>query len=270
MEKGQREYFLRQQLKAIQEELGEGDARAGRGRRAARRGSEELSSPRRRARRPSASSRGSRSCRPPRPSTASSAPTSTGSCCLPWSTRHRRQPRPRPGAGDPRRRPLRPREGQGADRRVPRRREAEERRLGPDPLLRRAARRRQDLARPVDRARRSAASSSASRSAACATRRRSAATGAPTSARCRGRSSARSATPSRRTRSFLIDEIDKMGADYRGDPAERDARGARPRAEQRPSATTTSTSRSTSRRCCSSAPRTSWTRSRGRCSTAWT
>ena len=26
MEKGQREYFLRQQLKAIQEELGEGDA----------------------------------------------------------------------------------------------------------------------------------------------------------------------------------------------------------------------------------------------------
>jgi ATP-dependent Lon protease len=31
---------------------------------------------------------------------------------------------------------------------------------------------------------------------------------------------------------LLIDEIDKMGADYRGDPGERDARGARPRAEQ--------------------------------------
>ena len=30
---------------------------------------------------------------------------------------------------------------------------------------------------------------------------------------------------------FMIDEIDKMGADYRGDPASRDARGARPRAE---------------------------------------
>ena len=36
MEKGQREYFLRQQLKAIQEELGEVDEPAGRGRRAAR------------------------------------------------------------------------------------------------------------------------------------------------------------------------------------------------------------------------------------------
>ena len=30
---------------------------------------------------------------------------------------------------------------------------------------------------------------------------------------------------------FMIDEIDKMGADYRGDPAQRHARGARPRAE---------------------------------------
>ena len=30
---------------------------------------------------------------------------------------------------------------------------------------------------------------------------------------------------------LMIDEIDKMGADFRGDPVERDARGARPRAE---------------------------------------
>ena len=31
---------------------------------------------------------------------------------------------------------------------------------------------------------------------------------------------------------FMIDEIDKMGADFRGDPASGDARGARPRAER--------------------------------------
>ena len=49
--------------------------------------------------------------------------------------------------------------------------------------------------------RRSAASSSASRSAASATRRRSAVTGERTSARCPERSSGRSATPRRRTRS---------------------------------------------------------------------
>ena len=48
---------------------------------------------------------------------------------------------------------------------------------------------------------RSAASSCASRSAACGTRRRSAATGARTSARCPARSSGPSATPARRTRS---------------------------------------------------------------------
>jgi ATP-dependent Lon protease len=50
-------------------------------------------------------------------------------------------------------------------------------------------------------ARRWAASSCASRSAACATKPRSAATGAPTSARCRARSCARCAMPARRTRS---------------------------------------------------------------------
>ena len=53
-------------------------------------------------------------------------------------------------------------------------------------------------------------------------------------------------------------------------PRERDARGARPRAELAPSATTTSTCRSTSRRCSSSARRTSSRRSPARCSTGWT
>ena len=72
---------------------------------------------------------------------------------LPWDALDRGQPRPRPRARGARRRPLRPREGEGPDHRAPRRREAAQRGLRPDPLLRRAARRRQDLARPVDRAR---------------------------------------------------------------------------------------------------------------------
>ena len=131
----------------------------------------------------------------------------------------RGQPRPRARARGARRRPLRHREGQGPHPRVPRRAQAQAGRARLDPLLRRPARRRQDVARPVDRARARAASSSASASAACATRPRSAATAAPTSARCPGTiiralRDAGSANPL-----FMIDEIDKMGSDYRGDPA---------------------------------------------------
>ena len=79
MEKGQREFFLRQQLKAIQEELGEGDEQQAEVDRAARadRGADAPGGGAQGRRR--ASSRGSRSCRRRRPSTASSAPTSTGS-----------------------------------------------------------------------------------------------------------------------------------------------------------------------------------------------
>ena len=69
-----------------------------------------------------------------------------------------------------------------------------------DPLLRRPARRRQDVAGQVDRPRARAASSSASAPAACATRPRSAATAARTSARCPARSSARCATRAPTTR----------------------------------------------------------------------
>ena len=61
--------------------------------------------------------------------------------------RHRR------GRADPRRGPLRPREGQGADRRISRGPGADQQAEGPDPLPGRPAGRRQDLARPFDRAR---------------------------------------------------------------------------------------------------------------------
>ena len=61
--------------------------------------------------------------------------------------RHRR------GAAHPRRGPLRSRKDQAAHRRIFGRAQARAAGQGADPLLRRAARRRQDLARPVDRAR---------------------------------------------------------------------------------------------------------------------
>ena len=69
-----------------------------------------------------------------------------------------------------------------------------------DHVLRRPARRRQDVAGPLDRARDGPQVRAHLAPAACATRPRSAATGAPTSARCRGRSSARCATRAPRTR----------------------------------------------------------------------
>ena len=70
MEKGQREYFLRQQLKAIQEELGEVDETAGRGRGAARAARGGGPARARAGSRPSASCSASSACRRRRPSTA--------------------------------------------------------------------------------------------------------------------------------------------------------------------------------------------------------
>ncbi len=70
-----------------------------------------------------------------------------------------------------------------------------------DPLLRRPAGRRQDLARALDRRGDGPQIRAHLASAACATSRRSAAIAAPTWERCPGRSSARCATPARTTRS---------------------------------------------------------------------
>ena len=88
MDKSQREYFLRQQLKAIQDELGEGDeqqAEIAELRRACRGGKPSRGA----RRRPGASSTGSRSSRPPPPSTASSARTWSGSSPCPGPRRPR-------------------------------------------------------------------------------------------------------------------------------------------------------------------------------------
>ena len=69
MEKGQREYFLRQQLKAIQEELGEGDEQQAEVNELRAR-IDELDLPEEARKAAERELRGSRSCRPPPPSTA--------------------------------------------------------------------------------------------------------------------------------------------------------------------------------------------------------
>ncbi len=70
---------------------------------------------------------------------------------LPWAPPENRADRHRRGAPHPRRGPLRPGEDQDAHRRVSGGAQARARGQGADPVLRRPARRRQDLARPVDR-----------------------------------------------------------------------------------------------------------------------
>ena len=215
----QREYFLRQQLKAIQEELGEVDETQAEANELREQIEAGRACPSTRARRPSASSQ--RFERLP-PQAAEHGVIRT---YLEWIVVaavvevDRGQPRPEARAQGARPRPLRHREGQGPHPRVPRGAQAEARRA----LARSSA----SSGRPASARPRSAsrspprwgASSSASRSAACATSRRSAATAAPTSARCPARSSARCATPGSNNPVLMIDEIDKMGADFRGDPA---------------------------------------------------
>ena len=149
--KNQREYFLREQMKAIQKELGEGDDQT--------KEIEELAEKIEAAGMPEAVKKEAlreldRLSKMP---VAAAEYTVSRTyldwlVALPWNKRTdevidlpQHQERPR-------RRSLGPREGEGPHPRVPRRPEAEPGRQGADPLLRRAARRRQDVAGAVDRA----------------------------------------------------------------------------------------------------------------------
>ena len=187
MEKSQREYYLNEQMKAIQKELGDLDdapneidelekriARAGMPKEAREKAMSELDKL--------------------KMMSPMSAEATVVRNYIDWLVKCRGSKRTkvkRDLAGAEKvleRGPLRPREGQGAHRRVPRGAAARADAQGPDPVPRRSAGRRQDLARPERSRARRTASSCACRSVACATRPRSAATAARTSARCRARS----------------------------------------------------------------------------------
>ena len=159
MDKTQREYILREQLKAIQRELGEDDPQqaeinelrekveaAGMPEEIKARAIKEID---RMSRIPSAS-----------PEVGVIRTYVDWLVGLPWNVVDRRPARHQGGRPDPRRGPLRPREDQGAHPRVPRGAHAGGRDPQPDPRLRRTARRRQDVARQDRSPRRWAASSS--------------------------------------------------------------------------------------------------------------
>ncbi len=146
-----------------------------------------------------------------------------------------------------RRGPLRHRAGQGPDPRVPRRPLAEAAtRAAVDPVLRRSAGRRQDLARPLDRAR-------AGPQVRADQRRRGPRRGGdprpPPHVHRRDARGDHPRAPRRgRQQPAADDRRDRQdGRRLPRRPVERDARGARPRAEPTASATTTSTCRSISR-----------------------
>ncbi len=186
MEKSQREYYLNEQVKAIQKELGEGEDGAD---------LEEMEKRIKAAHMPKeARKKAEAELKKLRLMSPMSAEATVVRnyietlVNLPWRKRSKISRDIAAAEKSPGRRPLRTGEGEGTHRRVPRGAEPRGQGQGADPVPGGRARRREDLARAVDLPARPTASSCACRSAECATRPRSAATGAPTSVRCPGRS----------------------------------------------------------------------------------
>jgi hypothetical protein len=184
MEKSQREYYLNEQVKAIQKELGEGEEGAD---------IEELEKKIKAAKMPKEARKKAEG---ELKKLKLMSPMSAEATVVRNYIDTPRQPaleqedqdQARPGAmpRSAQRRPLRPGQGQGPHPRVPRGAAARRQGQGADPVPGRPPGRGQDLA-GAERGRATGASSCAWRWAACATRPRSAATAAPTSAPCRAR-----------------------------------------------------------------------------------
>jgi ATP-dependent Lon protease len=147
--KNQREYFLREQMKAIQKELGEGDDQT-KEVEELREKIEAVGMPelvKKEAKREL--DRLSRMPAPPPVHGLAHLPRLAG--CASLGEAHRRSDRSRQDQGGARQGSLGPREGEGPHPRVPRRPEAESGSEGTDPLFRRPSWSRQDVARAIHR-----------------------------------------------------------------------------------------------------------------------
>ena len=187
---------------------------------------------------------------------------------LPWSAARGEADRHRRGAAHPRRGPLRARQDQAPHPRISRGAQAQAARQGADPLLRRPARRRQDLARPVDRAR------DGPQVRAGQPRRRARRGGNPRPPPHLYRRAARQHHPGnpQGRRAQLRDDARRDRQARRRHPGRsRRRRCSKCSTPSRtaPSATTISACRSICPGSCSSPPPTCSTPSRARCATAW-
>ena len=215
MTDAQRQYVLRQQLKAIQSELGEGDGES----QELRKRIADANLPEHVAAVANREVDRLERMTPAAPEYQMIRTYLDWLLEVPWAKRTEDRLDPVEARKRARRGSLRSRQGQGADRRIPRGPQAEGGHEGSHPLLRRPARRRQDVARPVDRA------VDEPQVRAHLARRRARRGGDPRPSPHLHRLDARTAgagaaaRPARSTRCCMLDEIDKISVGVQGDPA---------------------------------------------------